>query len=312
MPHEKQTAHASNAKPSRPAGWLAWLKRRLIILAALELVLFSFSGWLASKFILFPSTEPQRIGLAERRLIPYSGGQLEVVIARSPGCAQRPPQAIVVSFIGNAARAEWTAEFDAARWGDLPVELWAFNHPGFGQSTGPARLDRLGPAALAGYDAAAAANPGKPIILEGTSLGCTMALHAATQRRPAGLFLRTPPPLPQMILKHHGWWNLWLLATPVATGVPAELSTLRTAPLIHAPAVFLLIDNDNVIPFAYQQSVADAYAGPKKTVMLRANDHNAPVDQVRKQCQEAQEWLWGQMTRPVTRGSAETNQGNRM
>ncbi len=246
MPQEEPTVPdvKASAKPSR-RGWIVWLKRRLLILAILEVILFCFSGWLASKLILFPSTEAQRIGQAERRLIPYSGGQLECVIARSPGCGQRPPQAIVVSFPGNAARTEWSAESDAMRRGNLPVELWAVNHPGFGQSTGPAWLSRLAPAALAAYDAAAAANPGKPIILEGASLGCTMALHAAAERRPAGLFLRTPPPLRQLILQHHGWWNVWLLATPIATAVPAELSALRTAPRIHAPAVFLLIDNDN-------------------------------------------------------------------
>lgn len=297
----------ADMKPPDSAGWMRWLKRRLVILAALELVLFTFCTRLASTFILFPSTEPQDIGLAERRLIAYSGGQLEAIIARSPGCDGQSPQAIVVAFTGNAGRVEWSAESDAMRWGSLPVEVWAFNHPGFGQSTGPARLDRLAPAALAAYDAASAANPGKPIILEGTSLGCTMALHAAAQRRPAALFLRTPPPLRQIILQHHGWWNLWLLAGPVATGVPAELSAMRNAPLVHAPAVFLLIDHDNVIPFSYQQSVADAFAGPHQTVILHANDHNASGDPVLKQCQDAQEWLWGQISRPATRTSAGVN-----
>jgi uncharacterized protein len=306
MPHQEQTTSTAIAKTSRPSGWILWLRRRLLILAVLELVLFCFSGWLASQFILFPSTHPQRIGQAECRLIPYSGVQLEVVIARSPGCGERPPEAIVVSFLGNAARAEWTAESDAMRWGKLPVEVWAVNHPGFGRSTGPARLARLGPAALAAYDAAAAANPGKPIILEGTSLGCTMALHAAAERKPAGLFLRTPPPLRQLILQHHGWWNAWLLALPVATGVPAELSTMRAAPRVQVPAVFLLIDNDNVIPFAYQQSVVDAFAGPHQTVILHADDHNAPVDQVRRQCREAQDWLWSRMPRPATHGTGGT------
>ena len=264
--------------------------------------MFSFCGRVASILILFPSTAPQPIGQAERRLIPYSGGQLEALIARSPGCGWQSPRAIVVAFTGNAGRVEWSAQADANRWGSLPVEVWAFNHPGFGQSTGPATLARLAPAALAAYDAAAAANPGKPIILEGTSLGCTMALHAAAERRPAGMFLRTPPPLRQLILKRHGWWNLWLLAGPVASGVPAELSVMRTAPRVHCPAVFLLIDHDNVVPYAYQQAVADAFAGPKKTVILRADDHNAPLDAARTQCAEAQEWLWEQINRINTLG----------
>jgi hypothetical protein len=38
----------------------------------------------------------------------------------------------------------------------------------------------------------------------------------AANRPCAGLVLTNPPPLRNMILQRFGWWNLWLLATPVA------------------------------------------------------------------------------------------------
>ena len=37
-------------------------------------------------------------------------------------------------------------------WNDRAVEIWGMNYPGFGGSTGPARLARIGPAAVAAFD----------------------------------------------------------------------------------------------------------------------------------------------------------------
>src|SRR5439155_12173538 len=125
-----------------------------------------------------------------------------------------------------AGRAEWHPVEESLDWGDKPVEVWAVNHPGFGGSTGPPRLSRFGPAALAAYDALAAEATGKPIFVSGMSLGSAMALHVAANRPVAGLILRSPPPLRNLIMTRHGWWNLWILATPVALGVPAELDSL--------------------------------------------------------------------------------------
>jgi uncharacterized protein len=257
---------------------------------------FFLLGGCADKFILFPSTHAVR-ARAERRTIPYAGGELDVVVTRTALAAKNGPDAYVLTFTGNAGRAEHHAD-DVADWEHRAVEMWAVNHPGFGKSTGPAKLSRMPDAALATYDALAKHANGKPIIINGISLGTTLSMHVASQRPVAGMILRTPLPLRSLILQRHGWWNLWVLSLPVASGVPAALDTLRTAPRVTSPAVFVLIDTDEVIPLKYQQKVVDAYKGEKTIVRVAEGDHNvALTGEVHGQLARGVDWLWDKVVR---------------
>ena len=101
------------------------------------------------------------------------------------------------------------------------------NYPGFGGSTGPARLARLGPAALTAFDAVKHAAGDRPVVVFGASLGTTTALHIAAHRPVAGLILHNPPALRQIILRQFGWWNLWLLAGPLARKIPRRSGQRR-------------------------------------------------------------------------------------
>ncbi len=280
----------------------AWLKRRrwtITVMLGAYVMLWVFGGC-ADKLILLPNTEPAEARGAERRVVAFDGGELEVWVTRSPGARSREPEAFVLAFTGNAGRVEWTAVSDAWEWGEHPVEVWSVNHPGFGGSTGPAKLSRLGPAAVTAYDALAARAKGRPIIVIGMSLGTTMALHVGEKRQVAGMVLRTPPPLQNLIRGKFGWWNLWLVATPVCFGVPAELNSLRSAPKVRAPAVFLLMDTDEVVPLEYQQKVVEAYAGEKRVVTVRGGNHNSAVSgDAESEMRDQREWLWGKvMTKP--------------
>jgi hypothetical protein len=257
-------------------------------------VLFVMMGGCADRLILFPSRHAMNAAGAERREVPFEEGHIEVFIARSPGATMRPVEAYVLRFLGNAERAEMNAaDAPAYEWGQKPIEMWSVQHAGFGQSTGPARLKRLPPAALAAYDALAHQAGGRPIFVTGTSLGTTLALHVASQREVAGLVLRTPPPLKSLILGRHGWWNLWLAAGPVAMGVPKEMDALQTAPRVKTPALFILIDADEIIPLKYQQKVVDAYAGEKQAILSEGGDHNSPLsDDAYGKTQQQLDLLW--------------------
>jgi pimeloyl-ACP methyl ester carboxylesterase len=120
---------------------------------------------------------------------------------------------------------------------------------------------------------------GKPIFVLGQSLGTTAALHVAANRPVAGLVLANPPPLRKLILQRHGWWNLWLLATPVAMSIPPELDSLQNGPRAEAPAVFVLAGRDSVVPPKYQEQVFGAYSGPKRAIRVATIDHNEPLPQ---------------------------------
>src|SRR5260370_12188818 len=97
------------------------------------------------------------------------------------------------------------------------------NYPGFGGSTGPARLSRIGPAALTAFDELQRHANGQPIVLYGASLGASAALHIAAHRLVTGLILPNPPPLRQMILRQFRLCNLLLLPVPLSFQHPPAL-----------------------------------------------------------------------------------------
>ena len=236
---------------------------------------------LADKLMLFPSREAIRAPGTQTRLIETPAGMMHVVIARS---APEPPQRYVVRFEGNAARAEYSAVYIAQRWGDVPTEVWAMNHPGFGQSDGPAKLSRLAPAALGVYDAMCREAGDLPVYIDADSMGATQGLFVAAERQgsrsAAGLVLKNPPPLRQIVMGRFGWWNLWVAAGPVAAGVPKELDAIANARRVRAPAVFIRSMSDEIVPVSYQQKIIDAYAGQKQIVEFAGAEHNAPLDEV--------------------------------
>src|SRR5215472_15343242 len=105
-----------------------WLIAALVVYG---LVLGLIGAGCADRLILFPSTEPlDTSGLTRHEARLPDGKRIEIWIARSRGAEHRSPQAYVLSFIGNAARAELTAPFFAQDWGERPVEVWAVNYPG--------------------------------------------------------------------------------------------------------------------------------------------------------------------------------------
>jgi uncharacterized protein len=240
-----------------------------------------FFGHLPDHLILFPTRTPINAGGAVRKTIPFENGQLEVWIAQSRLVHSKGnPEIYVLRFYGNADRAErWPAQ-EAEMWNDRAVEIWGMNYPGFGGSTRPARLSKIGPAALAVFDELKHHAIDRPIVPFGTSIGATAALHVAASRSVgiAGLILQNPPPLREMILRRFGWWNLWVLAGPVALQIPKNLDSIANAKAVRAPAIFLLAAKDEVVPARYHRLVVDAYAGEKRVISVRDAYHNDPIE----------------------------------
>ena len=208
---------------------------RLFVIGILYLAVIFF-GHLPDHLILFPTTAPIDANGAVRKMLPFQNGQLEVWTAKSRLAQQKGGADIyVLRFYGNADRADRWAAAEAEMWNDRAVEVWGMNYPGFGRSTGPARLSRIGPAALTAFDELKRHAADWPVVVFGTSIGATPALHVAAHRRVAGLILHNPPPLREIILRRFGWWNLWLLAGPVALQIPKDLDSISNAKAIHAP-----------------------------------------------------------------------------
>jgi len=272
-----------------------WRRRRRTVLLGLLLAyaaLMTFGGC-ADRLLLFPSRQPIDAGRAQRHTIEHGERRLEIWTARSRAAADREPEAFVLEFCGNATRAEDITQYVADRWSRFPVEVWVMNYPGYGGSEGGAKLSLIAAAAMRTYDELAERANGRPIFLAGNSLGTVPALYVAARRSSAGLVLQNPPPLRRLILARHGWWNLWLLAGPVALQVPGELNSLANAPRVTSPAVFLLAEQDEVVPLKYQKLVADAYTGSKRLIPLSGAGHNDSVTgDADAQLQSELDWLW--------------------
>ena len=251
---------------------------RFLIIGVVYFVVILF-GRLPDRLILFPTTAPIDTHGAVRKMIPFQDGTLELWTAQSRLAQQESSAEIyVLRFYGNADRADRWVALEAQMWNDRAVEVWGMNYPGFGGSTGPARLSRIAPAALTAFDELKRVANERPIVLFGASIGATPALHVAAHRNVAGLILHNPPALREMILRQFGWWNLWLLAGPVALQIPRELDSIDNAKRARAPAIFLLAEKDEVVSPRFHRLVVDAYAGEKRAITLRGAYHNDPIE----------------------------------
>jgi hypothetical protein len=248
------------------------------VLAILCVIVVMFAS-LPDHLILFPTKALIDAGGAVRKAVPFENGELEIWTAQSRRAKQQGGADIfILRFYGNADRADRWAAAEAEMWSDRAVEIWGMNYPGFGGSTGPARLARIGPAALAAFDELKKYADNRPIVPYGASIGATAALHIAAHRPVAGLILHNPPPLREMILRRFGWWNLWLLAGPVALQIPRDLDSIANARAIRAPAIFLLAERDEVVAPRFHRLVVNACAGEKRVIALHGAYHNDPIE----------------------------------
>jgi pimeloyl-ACP methyl ester carboxylesterase len=265
----------------------------LAIVAAFLLMMFCTR--FPDQLILFPSTQLIDAHGAVRETIPFHNGELEIWTARSHLAKQHDRvDAYILRFYGNADRADRWVALEADAFGERAIDVWGVNYPGFGGSTGPARLKRMGEAGVAAFDALKTKANGKPIYVFGASVGSAVALHIAANRDVRGLVLHNPPPLRQIILRYYGWWNLWLLAGPVALQIPRDLDSVANSKRIHAPAIFLLAQNDEIVPPRFQRLVVDSYAGEKQAIPLPGAYHNSPIEGlVVTEIHHAYDWLFG-------------------
>jgi uncharacterized protein len=258
-------------------------------------ILMMFCTPLADQLILFPTTQRIDADGATRETIPFQNGELEIWTARSRLAQQRNHvDAYVLRFYGNADRAERWVALEADAFGERAIEVWGMNYPGFGGSSGPARLKRMSPAALAAFDALKSKAGNQAIFVFGASIGSAVAMDVASNRNVRGLVLHNPTPLRQVALRKYGWWNLWLLAGPIALQIPRELNSIANAKRIHTRAIFLLAENDEIVPPKFQRLVVDSFTGEKQVITLPGAYHNSPIEgPVVAEIHRAYDWLFG-------------------
>jgi hypothetical protein len=233
---------------------------------------------LADRFVLSPSRDELFPYGKTRQVVAWDAGEIEVWSERTTGDAadngldldgRREPTCFVLKFHGKAARAERSCLDPLDQWADVPGEIWSVNPPGYGGSSGRASLRWLAPAAEAVFENLVEVADGRPIFIAANSLAARYGDSGAV----AGLILRNPPPLRELITGKYAWRSLGL-SRYVAREVPGELDAVANAAAAGVPAVFLMSGLDTMVPPKYQRLIFRAYAGPKRRVILPKAGHN--------------------------------------
>jgi pimeloyl-ACP methyl ester carboxylesterase len=251
----------------------------------------------ADRLILCPTREPLETDGKLRRQVEFPGGALELW---NPQGREHPPgeaDLYILKFGGTASRAERATPHPAEAWNDLKAEVWAVNPPGYGGSPGRATLRLLAAAAEAAYLHLRQRAGEKPVLVTGNSLGTAYAIHVAAKHDVAGLILRNPPPLRQMIVGRYGWWNGFVGAMLIAAQTPRELDSVANAARSQSPAIILSSQRDRYVPARFQRLILDAYAGEKQVLELQGADHADPLSEEQLlRYRDLLDWLRERMT----------------
>jgi pimeloyl-ACP methyl ester carboxylesterase len=252
---------------------------------------------IADAMILEPSREAIAVKQKSRRTLEHGGDLLDVWVERIAQRHADDTELFVLKLGGAGSRAERTTAHPLDFWTDIPAEVWGINWPGYGASSGRATLSAFAPAAMRAYEEIHRVAAGRPVLVTGNSLGSAVALSlAATRRDMQGLLLRNPPPLRQLIVGKHGWWNAWAPAWLVAQQIPRDLCAITNARGSDVPALFVTSGRDRIVPPAFQQGIFEHYAGPKNRIVLPDADHaDPPSERDVNDYRQSLAWLRQQM-----------------
>ena len=233
----------------------------------------SLFAWVADRVILGATRHPIPAEGKSRRVLTLPGvGQLEIWVSRVGPDNDEGPDVYVLKFPGTASRAEDSTDALAQWWPERCVEIWSVNPPGYGTSS---EAD------------------GIPVVLYGERLGCVSSLHLAARHPVDAILLRDPPPLRETVRSRYETGIMGWVAGLLAQHIPEELDTIENASRAAAPAVMVLSQLDRVVPFNLQRRVAEAYCGPRQSLVLTEADHgDQPSPGELDRFKDLTGWLW--------------------
>ena len=262
-----------------------------------------FRRAIASKLILQPSRHPLEVESLRRVEFEGGLGLLEAYVGHWHGDfgqhAGKPLDLLVLKLPGTAGRAERSTPFPAHLMEGQHAEIWTWNAPGYGRSSGPASLGAMGPAVLDFYDHVVprVADSETRIWVNGNSLGCVISLYLASQRAVDGLVLRNPPPLVDLVAARNAWWNFGLGGSLVSGWIPAEMDAMQTASRVSQPTVFIESTADSLVTPAMQAEIRKVHQGPQRLLQLEGAEHHTPIDDCYfDELRGHLQWMWEQPT----------------
>lgn len=255
-----------------------------ILIASIKtLVVVSVAGYLAVVILVWTLQDrmiflPQPAGF-ETVPLPHGWIRDEVRFSTTDGITLhgsliRPrgePAPVIMYFGGNAEDVSYLAQF-ADRYGRFALLLPHYR--GYGPSAGTPGESQLFADALLVYDAIVKRPDiqGNRVHLHGRSLGSGVAVFLATKRPVTSIVLTTP------------YDSLTNVASDIYPFLPVSLllrhkfDSLSRAAELKVPALFLVAEQDRVIPPSHSKRLYEAWTGPKTWQVYAGYDHNNVSD----------------------------------
>ncbi len=195
-------------------------------------------------------------------------------------------QATVLYFGGNGMTLERNINYLLRIYRDLPVNVIAFDHRGYGGSSGDASLDALyaDGRAIFAYAQQAALSKDQPLIVHGHSLGSFIAGEVAANAQLDGLVLESSATSSEdwaaLMRANAPWYVRFLVRLKLKPELQGQGNARHMASL-DEPVLFVVGQNDTVTrPEMSRQLFAQAaLAGDDKELLeaLGANHLNAAL-----------------------------------
>jgi len=184
----------------------------------------------------------------------------------TPG--HRHPLVIVYGGIGQEISEFAALARSGSDWGWL-----AINYRGFGLSEGSPNERAVLDDAKRVYDWALARPDvdGANIVVLGRSLGSYVAIAVAAARKVRAAILATPFDSAAALGEDH-------YRVPLGWLVQGRYNPALMAPMVSAPALFLLAEKDEVTPVKHGLALASRWGGIVKTVLLPGLGHRGLED----------------------------------
>ncbi len=256
---------------------------------------------IANRLILSPSSNPIDAE-GKSRLVVQSGTHQIDVWTENTGVETNDPnnRLLAIKFPGAAGRAERSTLHPFHIWRHANVEVWTVNHRGYGNSTPPASLRSFANTISAVWERARAEYPERRIVAYGNSLGSISALHLAARYPVAGVYLRNPVPLKQLISMRpkYSWPSLGT-SRFVGNVVPIELDSIDNAGSTACPILFIKSEKDRVIPGPFQDLIWNSITSSKRRFIIRDADHHHRITEAQEsEYVESLQWLFSELHKP--------------
>lgn len=273
----------------RPAN-VMWKALRVVALVWLGLiVVLALSQRSMTYFPMAGAADTLTREAAAADLEPWTNPRGEIIGYRHLPSPDNPrPRAAFLILHGNAGYAAHRGDLARLLREALPdhaVSTYILEYPGYGARRGSPSQDSLLQAAS---EALALIPSTSPLFLVGESLGTGVAAAtaAAHPERITGLLLLTPFDSLANVAQFH------YPLLPVRWIMLDQYPSMRWLENYHGRAVFILAENDTIVPPPLGKKLYETFAGSKLLIIAGQSDHNDLVKSLtRTEWQQALHFL---------------------